>query len=607
MNSSKRLIILVCYFLVSVPILKAQLISTHDPLFMPATPKPAVGILYTDPVFNTAVHRITNAVNSGNLGIVPQYSKRQAWNANDSLMILLNGDQGYFSLYNGQTYQFIRALDDPAIGGEDVFWHPLQKNTIIFAGDSILYSYDVATNSTTPLHVFNQYSWINTRGEGNLSNDGRYYAFLGQVYNYSTGDVTFKDIVVYDLVVDQVISIMPLPQAELWDFDWVSVSPLGNYVAIDYADTETGRYHGVEVYDRNLNFLWQLPLGAGHSDCGLDATGDEILVMAVYDADSNLNRINKYRLSDGNMTKLLTLSLYFDMHISFRDVDLPGWCIISAFDFVDRLTDDSLSWLPFEDEVFALNTDGTRDVRRIAHHHSRRFSPVTPDPDNSVYWAEPHATVNKAGTKVLWGSNWRENMDQVTGVDTYLCEFSISDDVPVNRSVQNVSVLNGQTNCYNATHTITVAGAGTFFTIHDGGSATMIAGQNILFNPGTTVQSGGNLWGYITPNSQYCGTKAPSIPVATAGEENPIMIEEKASFKIYPNPTSGNFILELTGENSSGNVTLDVYGMWGEKVLSAILNGERKQEFSLSARPTGVYCVRIISGDKSETSKIIKQ
>lgn len=263
-------------------------------------------------------------------------------------MILLNGDQGYFSIYNGQTYELIRALDDPAIGGEDVFWHPLQKNTIIYAADSILYSYDLATTVNTPLHVFTQYSWINSRGEGNLSGDGRYYAFVGQVYNYVSGDVTFKDIVVYDLILDQVISIMPLPQAEIVDFDWVSVSPLGNYVVIDYADTETGRYHGVEVYDRYLNFLWQLPLGSGHSDCGVDVNGDEILVMDIYDSDLNTTHINKYRLSDGNMTTLLNLSPYFDLHISLRAMNLPGWCFISAFDYVDRLTDDSLTWLPLD-------------------------------------------------------------------------------------------------------------------------------------------------------------------------------------------------------------------------------------------------------------------
>jgi hypothetical protein len=165
-------------------------------------------------------------------------------------------------------------------------------------------------------------------------------------------------------------------------------------------------------------------LGAGHSDCGLDANGDEILIKDIYDEGLNIDHVRKFQLQDGTMTNLLDLSPLFDLHISLRSVNRPGWCFVSTFDYVGRLTDDSLSWLPFEDEIFALKTDGSGDVQRIAHHHTRRFSPITPDPDHSVYWAEPHATVNKAGTKVLWGSNWRQNMNQVLAVDTYLCDFS---------------------------------------------------------------------------------------------------------------------------------------------------------------------------------------
>jgi hypothetical protein len=402
-----------------------QPITSHDPLFMPFQSQPLQGGTVTDPVFGTSVTRLTDSVNSGNLGIVPQYSKRQAWNANDSLIMLLNGDDGYFSLYDGTTGAFLRPLDDPAIGGEDVFWHPLQKNIIIYAADSILCSYDLATSEVTELHVFEGYTWINTRGEGNLSNDGHYYAFVGQDYNYATGEVIFQDIIVYDLFQDQVVSTMPVSQEPgSGAIDWMSVSSLGNYVVVDYSDSETGRYHGVEVYDRNMGFLWQAPLGAGHSDTGMDEDGGEVLVKDVYDDETNVIHIRKFRLSDGEMTNLLDLSPLFDLHISLRNVNRPGWCFVSTFDYVGRLTDDSLSWLPFEDEVFALRTDGNGDVERIAHHHSRRFSPITPDPDNSVYWAEPHATVNKAGTKVLWGSNWRINMDQVSSVDTYLCDFT---------------------------------------------------------------------------------------------------------------------------------------------------------------------------------------
>ena len=134
--------------------------------------------------------------------------------------------------------------------------------------------------------------------------------------------------------------------------------------------------------------------------------------------------------------------------------------------------------------------------------------------------------------------------------------------LPDTLNIPTTVVHTGESPCYNATQTIIVGGNGKSFLVSAGGSATMIAGQNILYLPNTTVQSGGYMWGYITPNGQFCGTKAPSVPAVITGEENPIMIEEKASFKVYPNPTTGNFILELTGDIQTEKLQVDVYGIW---------------------------------------------
>jgi len=388
---------------------------------MPDVAKPVVFGTYVDPVFGTTVERITDGIAGGLNGIVPQYSKRQAWNADESKLLLFSGD-GVAMLCDGNNFSYIKTLS--GVGGEDVFWHPYDPDIIYYNADSILFSYDIVSEVTSVVHVFSQYTWANTRGEGNLSQDGRYYAVAGQQYDNGTGDVIFKDLVLFNLQTSAEVSIMALPQDSLSGFDWVSVSPLGSYVVVDYADEITGRYHGVEVYDSNFTFKWQKPLGAGHSDLGIDNNGDEILVMDCYNADSNKTYIKKFRLSDGHETTLLEVSELFDLHISMRNETRKAWCFISTFDYTGRLTDDSLSWLPFEDEVFALKLDGSGDVQRIAHHHSRRYSPLTYDSDHSVYWAEPHATVSRYGKRIIWGSNWRQNMDMQNSVDTYIADFS---------------------------------------------------------------------------------------------------------------------------------------------------------------------------------------
>jgi len=397
-----------------------QFVTHHNAIYQGDIAQPAVGAPIQDPVFGTPVLRLTNARLDGIHGLCPDYSKRQAWNSDESLMLLRSG-WGDTYLYDGQNYQFIKQLD--GVGGDDVFWHPANPHLVLYAPDSILRSYNVTTDEILPIHDFAPYTLANTKGEGNLSNDGRYYAVVGQSYNYGTGETTYLDILVYDLQEDAIVATMPLPPDQLLDFDWVSVSPLGNYVVIDYADKLTGRYHGIEVYDRNLNFLWQKPLGAGHSDFGLDANGNEVFIMDVYKDDPNLTYINKYMLSDGTETQLLSISPFFDVHHSCRAFGRPGWVYVSTFDFSGRLTDSEASWLPFEDEVFAVNMDGSGSVQRYAHHHSQRYSEEFSDGDLSTYYAEPHATASPSGNRILFGSNWRIRIEEDYSVDAYLIDL----------------------------------------------------------------------------------------------------------------------------------------------------------------------------------------
>jgi len=215
--------------------------------------------------------------------------------------------------------------------------------------------------------------------------------------------------------------------------------------------------------------------------------------------------------------------------------------------------------------------------------------------------------------------SWIIPSDQTTGTDYRVKITSISDDtvydlsegdftisytIPTNLFIQDDTVYNLQSNCYNAIQTITVAGSGTSFDVQNGGNATLIAGQNIHFLPTTTVQSGGYMWGYIAPNGPYCLTS--SIPAVITGQQEVPLWSQQSFFKIYPNPTTGSFILDFKRDFTADEVIVDLFGIWGEKVLSKVLTGERKHEFSLSDRPTGVYFIRVVSGDKAETVKIIK-
>jgi len=172
--------------------------------------------------------------------------------------------------------------------------------------------------------------------------------------------------------------------------------------------------------------------------------------------------------------------------------------------------------------------------------------------------------------------------------------------VPATLTVTNTTVTSGQTPCYNATGTITVSG----FTVESGGSANFISGTNILYEPNTWIKSGGYMHGIIA--TSYCGGSSPSMPAVIAGKEDTQVSFEQANFAIYPNPTTGNFTLVQKGDKLYGNVSVEVYNMRGEKVITERMIGDKSHEFRFSTVPDGLYFVKVVADDYVETIKLIK-
>ncbi len=156
--------------------------------------------------------------------------------------------------------------------------------------------------------------------------------------------------------------------------------------------------------------------------------------------------------------------------------------------------------------------------------------------------------------------------------------------------------------CFNALNTITVAGPPSTFTVTPTGDATFIAGMKIIFLPGTTVQPGGYLHGYIAPSGPFCG--AAKLTEVTAKTEAPVATE-RTWFTLFPNPTSGNFTLVMKGEQAYNEVRIEVYGMNGERVLTENMIGA-KHEFRFSGIPVGLYFVKVVADEYVETIKLVK-
>jgi hypothetical protein len=176
--------------------------------------------------------------------------------------------------------------------------------------------------------------------------------------------------------------------------------------------------------------------------------------------------------------------------------------------------------------------------------------------------------------------------------------------IPAVNTLQNMNLTG--IHCFNALQTILVAGGGTTFTVQNGARVTLIAGQKISLRAGTKVKSGGYLRGYIAPSGPFCSI-TPSHPAVVAGQEENQSVQQGSFFKVYPNPTEGDFVLEFNGDRPVGSCHVEIFNMTGKRQLSRALEGERKFNFTLSDKPSGIYFIKVFSGENSGTVKIIKQ
>jgi hypothetical protein len=173
--------------------------------------------------------------------------------------------------------------------------------------------------------------------------------------------------------------------------------------------------------------------------------------------------------------------------------------------------------------------------------------------------------------------------------------------VPANLDVMNITVTNTQ--CFNATSTITVAGQGTTFTVDFGGIARMYAGERIIYNPGTWVKDGGYMLGKIVPGGPYC---PPDTKISTqVNTTEPSKQAERSFFRVYPNPTSGTFTLALDGYVPSDRISVMIYDMQGAIITTAEMVNEMKHEFTLSGKPSGLYLIKVTTGYQNGSSRIV--
>ncbi len=345
---------------------------------------PAEGASYVDPAFGTSIKRISNALVQPNIDrggmltfITDEYSTMSSFNQDNSKILLVF--QSYFGLYDG-TGAFLKNCPLEVSASSEPRWSRTDRDVFYYHRGNELRSYNTATDKIATLHVFGEYGSISGKGESDISSDGNHFVLVGDD----------RYIFVYEISSD---TKGPLFDAGSNAFDSVYMTP-DNNVTVTWLQPGSGRYNGIELFDRNMSFLRQVSRVGGHMDVTRDTSGEEILVM-INAADPTPvcnNGIVKIRLADAHPSCLLSLDWSLAVHVSAPDGN--GSVFVETYAPSDPVT--TPSWAVYTNEILQIKLDGT-EVRRLAHHRSRPFN---------SYNYQPHVSASRDGSRLIYNSNF---------------------------------------------------------------------------------------------------------------------------------------------------------------------------------------------------------
>ncbi|MDQ6867125.1 MAG: right-handed parallel beta-helix repeat-containing protein [Pseudomonadota bacterium] len=337
--------------------------------------------------FDTSIIRITNSDSNFGTGLPfyrHSYAKKDVWNSDGSLIMLIFDTPQPNYLLDGNTFAFIRQFSIP--GGNSAWSHNDRDLIYMVNGNSFL-KYKVSTGATTTLHTFSAYSSISMgQGEGNLSNNDRYAPITGS----RSG---FEDVMVYDLVANTVSSVHAY-NTGVDAVDWFGVSQSGNYAV---AKTVRGGTAFYDVYNTSMALLHtSTAYAGGHQDFGYNIAGDEVLFGP---ADPNSTAMWTTRLSDDVQVLQGSPSVNpYSSHQSCRNLSRPGYGYVSSF--AHAAPNAGFGY----HEIYSLKLDGSGTVERFSQDFKAEL-PISHD----TYACQGHAVCNRDGSKVLFASDWGDS------------------------------------------------------------------------------------------------------------------------------------------------------------------------------------------------------
>lgn len=365
-----------------------ETLATARTVVTPVAPYPGYLQPETDAAFGTPFTRVTDPGHQMLPGVyckpaycTHRYSSSQAWNADQSLLVIANGCSGLCFLH-GTTYKplFHRSVPN------ECEWHPVDPALMICVSGNEVYTWNPVLDLRTAAHVFPEYTHLQFGPyKGNPSKDGS--KLVVRATNREGALVAFA----YDISTRR-----KYPDIELSKLSgrngYCTISPSGRYVFCANTTFDGIETAYVFTTDGVQVQYWTEHHRPGHGDMTLDSDGSDVYV-GISKANPDKFHVIKRRLDNGAVTDLMPYGE--SQHASIRNINRPGWVFLTYTGTYPG-ADEQPGKTPFYQELIALRIDGSGELRRLIQTHNPRFD----------YWSETHASPSPDASQVIWSSNW---------------------------------------------------------------------------------------------------------------------------------------------------------------------------------------------------------
>ncbi|MFK7860348.1 MAG: hypothetical protein AB8B64_16135 [Granulosicoccus sp.] len=433
-------------------------VSHRDNVVVAPMDKPQALQSYTDPAFGTRVTRVTNAPSGTAHRTL--YSTVQPWNADESLLMLYHtgGNDSGHHLYDGKTYEYIRAMEFTPADIEEIYWDENDPSALYFVqqrpnNDALhgkLVKYNVDTRKRTLVADLDpicgkpsERGGLTVKGGNDIQGiaDNRIgLRCVNDKVNGNSSDITFH-VNVRTGSISQSVPLDPaMPQgANTFGFlPDVAASTMRSGERIIIQDS---------VFDNEMNYLYaidgsftnytksngksyQIPK-VEHSTIGQMPNGNDAVYSPRYDpsqngcdgdSESGQGALVAHDIQSGSCQVVVGMSTGWGyplsgVHVSAVSSQNPGWVTMTSIGNgqLEYLENRQPAPTLFSELSLTYAEPDDPTTCRIAHVRTEGKSASRGSSYGGGYFGEPHAVMSPSGSRVLFNSDWYDS----GSVDTY--------------------------------------------------------------------------------------------------------------------------------------------------------------------------------------------